>query len=47
MISPTTTTLTTLRPFGTVEAAFVAVADETHLPPLTEELSFQGMQSLR
>lgn len=47
MISPTTTTLTSLRPFSTVEGAFVAVAEETHLPTLTEELSFQGMQSLR
>jgi len=47
MISPTTTTLESLLPFGTVQAAFAAVADETHLPLLTEALSFQGMQSLR
>ncbi len=47
MISPTTTTLSTLRPFATVQAAFAAVAEETHLPVLSEELKFQGMQSLR
>lgn len=47
MISPTTTTLSTLSPFPTVAAAFAAVAQETHLPDLTEALRFQGMQSLR
>ncbi len=47
MISPTTTTLATLEPFATVADAFAAVAEETHLPPLTDALSFQGMQSLR
>ena len=47
MISPTTTTLSSLQPFADVESAFDAVAAETHLPTLTEDLSFQGMQSLR
>jgi 8-oxo-dGTP pyrophosphatase MutT (NUDIX family) len=47
MISPTTTTLQTLRAFATVAEAFSAVAAETHLPKLTESLSFQGMQPLR
>ena len=47
MISPTTTTLSTLQPFTDVESAFEAVAAETHLPTLTEDLSYQGMQSLR
>jgi 8-oxo-dGTP pyrophosphatase MutT (NUDIX family) len=47
MIAPTTTTLRTLSVFETVAEAFEAVAAETHLPILTEELSFQGMQPLR
>jgi hypothetical protein len=47
MIAPTTTTLRTLSVFETVAEAFDAVAAETHLPILTEELSFQGMQPLR
>jgi len=47
MISPTTTTLKTLSVFETVEDAFTAVAAETHLPTLTESLSYQGMQPLR
>lgn len=47
MISPTTTTLTSLAAFDTVETAFSAVAAETHLPELTPSLSRQGMQPLR
>ena len=47
MISPTTITLTSLAQYDSVEAAFAAVAAETHLPTLTDELSHQGMQPLR
>lgn len=47
MISPTLTTLTSLSAYGTADAVFAAVAAETHLPPLTDELHQQGMQSLR
>lgn len=47
MISPTTTTLQSLARYPSVDAACAAVAAETHLPELTDELSHQGMQPLR
>ena len=47
MISPTTVTLTSLIGFSSVADAFAAVAAETHLPELTDDLHRQGMQSLR
>lgn len=47
MISPTTITLTSIASYGSVEETFAAVAAETHLPVLTDDLHQQGMQSLR
>ncbi len=47
MISPTTTTLRSLAAYPDVAAVFRAVAAETHLPELTDELHRQGMQTLR
>ncbi|MGE0622762.1 MAG: NUDIX domain-containing protein [Pseudomonadales bacterium] len=47
MISPTLTTLRSLAGFDSAAAVFDAVARETHLPRLTDELSYQGMQPLR
>jgi 8-oxo-dGTP pyrophosphatase MutT (NUDIX family) len=47
MISPTLTTLSSIADYGSVEEIFTAVAAETHLGELTDELHRQGMQSLR
>lgn len=43
MISPTIVSLEMLLPFATIKALFAAIAKETHLPELTEQLQKEGM----
>ena len=47
MISPTIITLESVGAYSSVGAIFDAVAEETHLPTLTDDLHKQGMQTLR
>ena len=47
MISPTLITLQSILAYPDVGAMLAAVAQESHLPELTDELSHQGMHSLR
>lgn len=47
MISPTLTSLGAIAGYGSVDEIFAAVAAESHLGELTDELRRQGMQTLR
>ena len=45
MIAPTLTTLQTIERYGDCEALLDAVREGSHLPPLTPELRWEGMQA--
>ena len=47
MISPTLISLEMIAPYADCAQLMQAVAAETHLPELTSDLNFQGMQSMR
>ena len=47
MIAPTITTLQMIEPHADCEALLDAVREEAHLPELTPELRWEGMQAIR
>ena len=47
MIAPTITTLQMIEPYSDCEQLLAAVRSEAHLPELTPELRWEGMQAIR